>query len=446
MPSDRSKKPSRPGPDLANETFWAARPEVVEALAASIAQAGAIGREWGSPSENRDPYSLDGGVAVISVTGGLSKHGYFWDGTEYDQIRSAVSKAMADHRAKAVLFDIDSPGGTVAGCRDLAGFLAACDRKKPLYAYSDGQMCSGAYWLASQCKEIAVASTAQVGSIGVVALHMDYSAMAKEQGIKPTYLTAGKFKAFGASFLPLTEESQNYLQGNLDQVYAVFLQDVARGRQASPEKTLAMADGKVFVGEKALAAGLVDRLASRDEFITSIKERSQMNLTEFRAQHPDLAAQAAEEARAGLLSPEQAQKQAGEAAQGEKTRIIGLVKAVLGDEAAAKLQAVVDAGLTPEQVIALKGVFASPSAPAPGASEDQARAEALEAMKAAHGQGVSSAQPPAGQPKHEQWKAMVDAYKAEHKCSVSEAMAAIEKQHPGLRQAYLDNQNGSAKK
>lgn len=444
MSSDRSKKPSRPGPDLVNETLWAARPEAVEALAASFARAEAPGREWDSPPETREPYSLNGGVAVIPVMGGLSKHGYFWGGTEYDQLRSAVSLALADHRVKAVLLDMDSPGGTVAGCRDLAGFLAACGRNKPLYAYTDGQMCSGAYWLASQCKEIAAASTAQVGSIGVVALHMDYSAMAKEQGVKPTYLTAGKFKAFGASFLPLTEESQNYLQGNLDQVYAVFLQDVARGRRASAEKTLAMADGKVFVGEKALAAGLVDRLASRDEFITSIKERSQMNLTEFRAQHPDLAAQAAEEARAGLLSPEQAQKQAGEAAQGEKSRVMGLAAAVLGDEAAAKLQAVVDAGLTPEQVSALKGVFASP--PAPGASEDQARAEVLEAMKAAHGQGVSSAQPPAGQPKPEQWKAMVDAHKAEHKCSASEAMAAIEKQHPGLRQAYLDNQNGSAKK
>ena len=79
-----------------------------------------------------------------------------------------------------------------------------------------------------------------------------------------------------------------YLQEGIDAVYELFLSAVEQGRGVSREKTLAMADGKIFIAGEALKAGLIDRICSREEFIKQIKQEWTMNLAELRAQHPEL--------------------------------------------------------------------------------------------------------------------------------------------------------------
>ena len=147
----------------------------------------------GTPSERTQDrgYELHGSVAVVPVIGTLTKKTYlFACGATYDQVRKGIEAALADHSVKGILLKIDSPGGTVDGCKETADYIHSVRGEKPIRAYADGEICSAAYWLASQCDEIAAPETAQVGSIGVLTVHEDWSKADEEWGVKRTFLTA----------------------------------------------------------------------------------------------------------------------------------------------------------------------------------------------------------------------------------------------------------------
>jgi ClpP class serine protease len=131
-------------------------------------------------------------------------------------------------------------------------------------ALIDGLGASAAYWLASQADGIYIADeTTWVGSIGVVTAHTDLSKANEMSGRKVTEITAGKYKRIASSHSPLSAEGQMTLQDQVDQVYSVFVDAVAAGRGVSVDAVLAdMADGRIFIGQKAVDAGLVDGVSS----------------------------------------------------------------------------------------------------------------------------------------------------------------------------------------
>ena len=121
-------------------------------------------------------------------------------------------------------------------------------------------MASAAYWMASGARRIAAPATAQVGSIGVISMHREFSKALEGAGVRYTILAAGHYKAAGNAVEPLSDEMRAYLQEGIDAVYELFLSAVEQGRGVSREKTLAMADGKIFIAGEALKAGLIDRI------------------------------------------------------------------------------------------------------------------------------------------------------------------------------------------
>ena len=165
--------------------------------------------EW-LPAETITPlgYELKNGVAIIPIHGLLTKRAEFFSSlmgiTSYDDIFSAISDAIDDEKVEKILLDIDSSGGEVGGLFDLVDFIFNSRNQKPIYSVANDYACSAAYAIASATSHIFVNRTSCVGSIGVIATHLDVSEADKKAGLKYTTIFAGEKKndlSRGRSFI-----------------------------------------------------------------------------------------------------------------------------------------------------------------------------------------------------------------------------------------------------
>lgn len=235
-----------------------------------------------------DPgYENLGGVAVIPVLGVLTKNPEAWeDGTAMNEVKAAFRAAIDDPSVHSIVLHIDSPGGTVDGTQELASVISSARGKKPITAYSDGMMASAAYWIGSAADKIYISGdTVAVGSIGVVAAHVDMSKLEDRIGVKVTEIYAGKYKRIASMHAPLSDEGRESIQDRVDLLYGVFVDNVAANRGISTEKALEMADGKLFIGRQAVEIGLVDGISTMEKIIFDLKEEH-MTKDEFLAKFP----------------------------------------------------------------------------------------------------------------------------------------------------------------
>jgi signal peptide peptidase SppA len=251
-------------------------------------------------------YAIDGGVAVIHVTDVLTKNSSFFSflfgGTSMRDIGAAFENARQDVDVHSIVLAIDSPGGTVDGTEELVGkILSARDdknKRKTVIAYADGMMASGAYWIGAAADKIVLAGdTTVVGSIGVVATHVDYSEQDRAMGEKWTEITAGKYKRIASAHKPLSEEGRSYIQDQIDHIYSVFVESVSKARGRSVEQILEAADGRIFLGQQAIDAGLADEMSTLQSIINSLKEEHKMDQITLREKHPELYQKIADENR-----------------------------------------------------------------------------------------------------------------------------------------------------
>ncbi|MCK9570075.1 signal peptide peptidase SppA [Candidatus Pacearchaeota archaeon] len=262
-------------------------------------------------------YSVDGGVAVIEIANVLTKSRTFFSwlfgGTSMRDIGDAFQSALDDTDVHSIVLAIDSPGGTVDGTEELASRIRAARGTKPVVAVADGIMASAAYWIGAAADRIYIAgNTTEVGSIGVVASHVDVSEQDKMFGEKYTEVTAGKYKRIASSHKPLSEEGRAYMQDQVDQIYYVFVQTVADYRGRSVEQILEAADGRVFIGQTAVDVGLVDGVSTLAETIKKLQEENLMDLNELKTKHPSIYQAAyAEGKAAGIVEGVDSGKQAG---------------------------------------------------------------------------------------------------------------------------------------
>lgn len=217
------------------------------------------------------------GIGIVAVKGPLTNYDSPWNAffgiTSYNDIRAALIAAAHDAEIQHILLDVNSPGGAVNGLSDVANLIQTIHRDvKPVTAYTDGAMMSAAYWLGSSAGEVYASEVAQVGSIGVIATHMERSKQLAEAGIGVTVMRAGKYKALVNSVEPLTEAAKTQLQESLDEAYRLFVSHVAQMRGVSYEEAdQNMAQGREFFGRRALAAGLVDGIESFDGLMSKLR-------------------------------------------------------------------------------------------------------------------------------------------------------------------------------
>ncbi|MEY2686778.1 MAG: hypothetical protein RL375_976, partial [Pseudomonadota bacterium] len=225
----------------------------------------------------RQPYTVQDGVAIIGMQGVMAPKANLMmqisGGTSAQLLRQDIQAAAADPKVKAGILYGDTPGGNVLGIAEAAQAWKAFADAKPAITYSDGMLASAGYWVGSAAPAIYISGPmVNVGSIGVRTEHVDVSMAQAAQGIKRTIIAAGRYKAAGDG--PLDPKTLEYKQAQVDYLYSLFVDWTAQMRGASVDKVLAdMADGRIFIGEQAVSAGLVDGVASLEQLVQALASK-----------------------------------------------------------------------------------------------------------------------------------------------------------------------------
>ncbi|WP_321865714.1 S49 family peptidase [Paraburkholderia tropica] len=209
----------------------------------------------------------DTGIAMISVQGTLvQKLGTLrpYSGmTGYDGLRQSILTAHEDPAVEAIVFDIDSPGGEVAGCFDLVDMVYGLRGDKPMWSILTESAYSAAYAFASATDRIIVPRTGGVGSIGVITMHVDWSKAISASGVAVTFITYGDRKADFHPEIPLSPEALASAQADIDTMGELFVNTVARNRNIAAD-VVRDTQAACFMGENGVSLGLADAVMSPD--------------------------------------------------------------------------------------------------------------------------------------------------------------------------------------
>ncbi len=223
----------------------------------------AIEAEQVSYPEEGD-YVIADGVAIVPLIGSLVHRGWRMNSsgmTAYQAFDRNMAMAHNDGSAHSILLDVDTPGGQVAGCFDLADTLMQQRGNKKTVAVANDLSASAGYLIGCCADEVVVAQTGVVGSIGVVMAHIDRSKEMEELGRAVTFIYAGDHKVDGHAFGPLPDTVKASLQADVDTIYRMFTSHVAKARGMA-EKKVIDTQAAMFLGKKAVEAGLADRVGT----------------------------------------------------------------------------------------------------------------------------------------------------------------------------------------
>lgn len=235
---------------------------------------GRLGDPLGSRIESRGEghrmLTTIGSVAVIAIEGTLVHKGKFIGQssgeTSYEGLQAQVRRARRDPSIRAVVFEVDSYGGEVAGAFDTADMIAELSVEKSTLAILTDDAYSAGYLLAAAARNIVLPETGGVGSIGVIAMHADYSAKLEKDGVKVTVISSGAHKADGHPAAPLSTDTLARVQARVDASRDMFAAAVGRYRGSRLTKEAALAtEALTYRGAEAVAAGLADGVGRPSE-------------------------------------------------------------------------------------------------------------------------------------------------------------------------------------
>lgn len=216
-------------------------------------------------------------IAVINCFGVIAQHSAQVDnisgpgGTSTERLSKSLNSALADPSVKAIVMNINSPGGSVQGIEALGNEMFAARGQKPLIAQVNSTCGSAAYWLASQCEEIVVTPGGELGSIGAYSMHEDVSKQVEAAGVKFTFISAGKYKVEGNKFEPLSDVGAAAQQKKVNSYYDGFVSAVARGRGVtSKDVRSGYGEGRMELAGDSLKLGMADRIATLDQTLQRV--------------------------------------------------------------------------------------------------------------------------------------------------------------------------------
>jgi len=382
-------------------------------------------------------YDVVDGVAIIPVDGVIAKKANMLmrvsGACSTELIARDFEEALEDPAVESILFDIESPGGAVNGTQELARVIFDARGTKPVVAFANGLMASAAYWIGAAADEIYTTETSSVGSIGVVAQHVDVSEADKMEGVKRTEIYAGKYKRIASENEPLSEEGRNDIQSKVDYLYSVFVKDIADFRGASTKKVIKnMADGRVFIGEQAVEAGLVDGVSTFDAVLSRMasgdlsekKERKENAMSEKSTEKVEMTRETLAESHPELV--EAIRKEGFDAGvEAETSRVKAVFgNSLAGHEALVK-ELAFDGKTTGEQaaVAVLK------------AEQDKGN-EAMKAMQA-DADDIEVSASSGEEPVSKDFNALVEEKMSAEGISLAKATMAVARENPEAHSKYL---------
>jgi len=213
------------------------------------------------------------GVAVIPIHGTLVRRTVGLEAesglTSYATLTQQLEEALGNPAVSAILLDIDSPGGESGGVFDLSDRIRAASQIKPVWAVANDMAFSAAYALASAASRVFVSRTGGVGSIGVIAMHVDQSEKDAQDGLHYTAVFAGDRKNDLNPHEPMSGEAHAFLKAEVNRIYGLFVETVARHRGLEPSAVRDTEAG-LFFGQAAVAMGLADAVGSFDDALAQL--------------------------------------------------------------------------------------------------------------------------------------------------------------------------------
>ena len=209
--------------------------------------------------------SVENGIGVLSIEGPLfARFGiesWWYGGSAYDVIGAAFDMLLADAGVTQIVLLIDSPGGTVTGCFELADKIYAARGQKPITAVASDSAYSAAYAIASAADRIVIPRSGGLGSIGVRCQHVDISRALDRIGYTVTTIVSGSKKADFDSTAPLSDSARSEMQDEVNRLADIFVETVARNRGLDADAVRGLQAGCLF-GPSAIAAGLGDAIGT----------------------------------------------------------------------------------------------------------------------------------------------------------------------------------------
>lgn len=217
------------------------------------------------------------GIAVIPVVGTLVDRFDWlaaWCGlVSYDALTATIEAAAADPQVKAILLDVDSPGGEASGMLDAAHTIRVISTvQKTIWASANSLAASAAFGLASAASRLVVAKMGAVGSVGVVAVHIDQSAADQASGLKFTAIYSGARKIDGWGHAPLSAEALELFQKRLDASRRQFAEAIAAHRGMSTEAVLAT-EAETYDDHEAVRIGFADAVQGFRDTLGELRDK-----------------------------------------------------------------------------------------------------------------------------------------------------------------------------
>jgi protease IV len=207
------------------------------------------------------PLSLPGTTPKVAV---LEMYGTIGGAIRTQQYAPALKALREDRRVRAVVLDIDSPGGSAQVADYLYVELRKLAAKKPVVAFIRGMGASGGYFLAVGAQRIVATRASVVGSIGVITIRPVAEELLRKVGVRVSVARTGPLKGMGMPFMEQTDEERKKDQAMVDWFFEHFIQVVSEGRRVPPDTVRGWATGEVFWGAEALEKGLVDEIGDLD--------------------------------------------------------------------------------------------------------------------------------------------------------------------------------------
>ena len=210
-------------------------------------------------SPQTDLFSRKEGVGVVELKGLI---------VTSEQVLKHLTEFRNNPNVKSIVLRIESPGGAVGAAQEIYQEIKRTNEVKPVVASMGSMGASGGYYAALGADTIMANPGTMTGSIGVIVKFPNLEGLFEKIGYKSQVIKSGPLKDIGASNRPLSEDERKIMQDLIDNVYNQFVRDIAAARSMPEETIFELADGRVYTGEQALEAGLIDSLGNFTDAIT----------------------------------------------------------------------------------------------------------------------------------------------------------------------------------
>lgn len=293
--------------------YWAIEPDILKSLC-HLDEIKSLSFQSERRLSNTRSVMIRDGTAVIPLHGPIAARSdlftFFLGGTSLSDLAKDFQTALDDDQVKAILFDVDSPGGVALGPSEMADAIFKARGKKPIWSYVGRNCSSAAYWIASATEKIIANPSALLGSIGVVTT-IPVQEQPDSEGYKNIEIVSSNAKQKRPD--PRTEEGMAEIKRELNDLEAQFIEAIAKYRNVSVNAVKNdFGQGGVLIGKNAVASGMADSLGSYEEVIAELNqkistnkqinfmnketiERSAINADFIKSEFPDIAEKLAKE-------------------------------------------------------------------------------------------------------------------------------------------------------